>query len=580
MDAEHARLENPQPVMEAGHVPLGGTEGVIEAGHVPLGGTEGVIEAGRVPLGGTEGVIDAGHAPLGSTKAAEAGPAPPARTEALIGADDLPLAASNALPVSNTAPDPSQRGRLQLTWLLAVGSASRQRLLVDLLMLVLAMLATLSLARAAELPLGKAEVLLAYPVLAIGVLYVRGAYRSRIGVGILDPLGKVLSACSVAAMMAVALVAVNSTTARPGPMVALAWLFAVVMVSAGRVIVALFERRARIRGSAGKPTLIIGAGIVGTRVARRLLERPEYGLRPVGFLDSDPGRHLAVAGPRPPVLGIPADLEHVAARTGTEHVMLAFPGGPDRGLLPVVRECEKLGLEVSLVPRLFESINNRLTVEHLGGLPLLELRPIDPKGVQFMVKHTFDRAAAALALTVLSPLLVATALAVKLTSPGPVLFRQLRVGRDGKAFMMLKFRSMHAESEAIDGFWPETGFAPGGVEGTDRRTAIGRFLRRASIDELPQLWNVLRGDMSIVGPRPERPEFVELFSRDFYRYSDRQRVRSGITGWAQVHGLRGQTSLEDRIEWDNYYIENWSLGLDLKTLLLTCRAIFQPQTDA
>jgi lipopolysaccharide/colanic/teichoic acid biosynthesis glycosyltransferase len=172
---------------------------------------------------------------------------------------------------------------------------------------------------------------------------------------------------------------------------------------------------------------------------------------------------------------------------------------------------------------------------------------------------------------------------VRLASPGPVLFSQRRVGRDGKVFDLYKFRSMSLQPEQteLDGddstaleFLLGGDTAPGGVEGDDRRTPIGRFLRRSSLDELPQLLNVLRGEMSIIGPRPERPEFVELFRQDITRYGDRHRVKSGITGWAQVHGLRGQTSLAERVEWDNYYIANWSLGLDVKILALTITTLF------
>jgi lipopolysaccharide/colanic/teichoic acid biosynthesis glycosyltransferase len=185
-------------------------------------------------------------------------------------------------------------------------------------------------------------------------------------------------------------------------------------------------------------------------------------------------------------------------------------------------------------------------------------------------------------LVLLSPVLLCTALAVRLSSPGPVLFTQRRVGRDGKVFDLYKFRSMRLvpgqtelsadDSTALE-FLLGGDTAPGGVEGDDRRTPIGRFLRRFSLDELPQLLNVLRGEMSIIGPRPERPEFVELFHQDIIRYDDRHRVKSGITGWAQVHGLRGQTSLAERVEWDNYYIAHWSLGLDVKILALTFAAL-------
>jgi lipopolysaccharide/colanic/teichoic acid biosynthesis glycosyltransferase len=200
-----------------------------------------------------------------------------------------------------------------------------------------------------------------------------------------------------------------------------------------------------------------------------------------------------------------------------------------------------------------------------------------------MIKHAFDRVFALVLLIALSPVMLATAILVRVTTPGPVLFRQRRVGRDGKPFDLYKFRSMRVEPDAEDEGEPVSAVdfllagdvAPGGVEGEDRRTPVGRFLRRYSLDELPQLFNVLRGDMSVIGPRPERPEFVELFRGDVLRYDDRLRVRAGITGWAQVHGLRGQTSLAERVEWDNYYIAHWSLGLDLKILALTFVALFR-----
>lgn len=198
-----------------------------------------------------------------------------------------------------------------------------------------------------------------------------------------------------------------------------------------------------------------------------------------------------------------------------------------------------------------------------------------PETARWTVKHTGDRVFAVLALLALLPLLLALAAAIKASSPGPVLYRQRRIGRGGEPFDILKFRSM-APPEGPTAFLPPPGCAPGGVEGEDRRTTVGRFLRRTSLDELPQLINVLRGEMSVVGPRPERPEFAELFSAEIDRYADRHRVRAGITGWAQVQGLRGQTSIEDRIAADNWYIDNHTLWLDLKTLALTMKAVTRP----
>jgi exopolysaccharide biosynthesis polyprenyl glycosylphosphotransferase len=241
-----------------------------------------------------------------------------------------------------------------------------------------------------------------------------------------------------------------------------------------------------------------------------------------------------------------------------------------------VRQSDELGLAVSLVPRLFESINVRMGLEHIGGMPLFRLHAVRPSGWQFAVKYAIDRVVAALMTLVLLPVFAVLVVAVRLSSPGPIFFRQRRVGRDGRPFDLLKFRSMRPPPAGADtgpvALAPGT--APGGVEGEDRRTAIGKLMRRTSLDELPQLFNVLKGDMSVVGPRPERPEFVELFEQSINRYVDRHRVKAGITGWAQVHGLRGKTSLADRIEWDNYYIENWSLWLDLKILIMTIAAVF------
>ena len=442
------------------------------------------------------------------------------------------------------------------------------RVLVDLAMAVLAVVAALSGAQAVGLDSQGAEALYLLPVFIVAALALRGMYRRRVHVVILDGIGPVVGAVSVSAMVVVTWSLYVGADSELGALVARAWVFSVAFVGAGRICLAAIQRQARNRGDVAKATLIIGAGEVGTQVARRLNAHPEYGLMPVGFLDADPAPHVERTALGVPILGTPADLRSVAAQVGAQHVILAFSSAPDRGLIPVARECEALGLQVSLVPRLFESMTDRVSLERLGGLPLVGLRSVDPQGWLFACKYGLDRLLAAAALLAVAPLLAAVALAVKLSSPGPVLFRQLRVGRDGKAFHLLKFRSMEVVHEPPD-FRPAPGSAPGGIEGIDRRTKVGRLLRRTSLDELPQLFNVLRGEMSLVGPRPERPEFVELFANDVARYGDRHRVKSGITGWAQVHGLRGQTSLADRVEWDNFYIENWSLWLDVKILLMT-----------
>ncbi len=359
------------------------------------------------------------------------------------------------------------------------------------------------------------------------------------------------------------------------------WLFAATYLLMGRAALLSMEKRDRRDGDSASPTLILGSGKVGQLIAGRLLEKPEFGLAPIGFLDKEPlppdQRSTDL-----PVLGASWDLEQVIADHEVSHVIAAFSTAPSDVLLRTVRRCQELGLSVSLVPRLFENTTDKMEIERIGAMPLLSVRPSDPKGWQFAVKYAFDRAVAAVVLLLLSPLLIAIALAIRLTMGGPVLFRQRRVGLDGHEFEMLKFRTMRPDTAPGPGVplaLVTNGNAPGGVEGDDRRTRLGALLRRASLDELPQLLNVLRGQMSLVGPRPERPEFVSRFGDEVRRYDDRHRCKSGITGWAQVQGLRGKTSIADRIEHDNYYIENWSLGLDFKILLMTAWAVFAQDAE-
>ncbi len=460
-------------------------------------------------------------------------------------------------------------------WLLEGIGFSWLRVILDAVMSMLAVVAAISGAEEAGVVAEGTGSLLALPALVVLMLWIRGMYKRSVRVVILDRVVPIVGAISVACMTVIAFEMFTSPEARPGPLIARAWFFTLLFVGTGRVSLALAQRQARALGYVGRPTLIVGAGHVGAQVARRLEDHPEFGLRPVGYLDADPIAAIDSTDRRVPVLGRPDDLARIAEDVGAEHVILAFSSAPDRGLIPLTRECEQLGLEVSMVPRLFESINDRVALERLGGLPLLGLRSVDPKGWQFSIKYALDRVAAALSLVLCAPLLALLAVAVKLSSPGPVLFRQRRMGRDGQEFDVLKFRSMRPPRAGDADFELLDGSAPGGIEGVDRRTPIGRLLRRFSLDELPQLFNVLRGEMSMIGPRPERPEFVELFRHHLDRYTDRHRVKSGITGWAQVHGLRGQTSLADRVEWDNFYIENWSLWLDFKILVLTIGAVFR-----
>jgi exopolysaccharide biosynthesis polyprenyl glycosylphosphotransferase len=443
---------------------------------------------------------------------------------------------------------------------------------VDASMLALAAAATALGDRAAGAQSVHPGWVAAFVLLALALYSGRGLYSLRIGLHAVEDIAKLSLATTLAAM---SVATFRLLLGAPPDLLAESfrpWAFALVYVAGGRVALYWSQARARREGEAARPALIIGAGKIGCLTAKRLLEHPEDGLRPVAFLDreplSDPEETLGI-----PVAGASWDLDSVVAQYDVEHVVVTFSTAPDDVLLRLVRRCEELGLAVSIVPRLFEKVPERLTIDYLGGLPLITAHPTDPQGWHFTVKYAADRVLALLFLLITLPILLTSMLAVRLTMGRPVLFRQARVGRDGQTFACLKLRTMRSLEGEESMLELLDDAAPGGVEGEDRRTRLGIFLRRTSVDELPQLLNVLRGEMSIVGPRPERPEYAFQFERDVYRYGERHRVKSGITGWAQVHGLGPKTSIADRAEWDNFYIENFSLWLDLKILLLTVRTV-------
>ncbi|AKK29422.1 MULTISPECIES: sugar transferase [unclassified Mycobacterium] len=426
-----------------------------------------------------------------------------------------------------------------------------------------------------EYPPGQWWVILFVPVV-IAMLGARGVYRRRLNREFLDELGPIEATVAISTMFLLGGMLIGNETGRPGATVVKIWLCAAVLMPFGRLVRVIIQRSLRRHHHLVAPTLIVGNGRVAGHIINRLEEFPEYGLGPVGIIDAEPWFGQP-GDPRPdiPYLGPPEDINKAIRDTGAQNVVIAFSRTQDQVLTHVVRAAHQNGLRVWVVPRMFDTIGERARIEHIGGTPLLALPHTNPRGWQFTVKHIFDRVASFLLLLLISPVFLSLVLLVKLSSPGPIFFRQPRVGRDGRVFDCLKFRTMRAPDAADAAFRLKTGAAPGGVEGVDRRTKIGKILRATSLDELPQFLNVLRGEMSLVGPRPERPEFVELFEAQIQRYGERHRVRAGVTGWAQVHGLRGQTSIADRAEWDNYYIENFSIALDLKILALTVPAVLR-----
>ena len=336
------------------------------------------------------------------------------------------------------------------------------------------------------------------------------------------------------------------------------WVESIVAVSLSRAVFREALRVARRRGYNQRFAIVVGGGEPAAEVLRVLRRRPDVGIRVLGLL-SDKADTPGLDTPR---LGGLEEIRSVLDRQQVDVVFIALPHSDYSRLTAVLNDIGDDPVAIHFVPDVFHLASLRGGVEEFETVPFIHLRESPLYGWNLVLKRGFDLAFGALALLVAAPAMLAIAAALKVTSPGPVLYRQERMGVDGRRFQMLKFRTMRVDAEK------ETG--PVWARPDDpRRTRLGAFLRRWSLDELPQLWNVLRGEMSLVGPRPERPSFVEEFRRRVPGYMLRHKVKAGITGWAQVHGWRGNTSIEKRIEYDLYYIERWSLGFDVRILLQT-----------
>jgi exopolysaccharide biosynthesis polyprenyl glycosylphosphotransferase len=356
------------------------------------------------------------------------------------------------------------------------------------------------------------------------------------------------------------LTCVTLVVARPGDTQGVQWT---VLAFAGygepvRLAVFAFGRWARRHLGRCDRTIVVGAGKVGADLVRTMRDYPEFGLRPIGLVDPEPGLDSADL----PVTLLDEDLSEAIVRHRVGTVVLAFSHARDSFVVDAAIVAHRLGCTTLVVPRMFELYQDGPDIERLRSYPLMRLSTAPTSRPSWWVKRCVDVVLAAAALAVLSPVIAVCALAVLVESGRPVIFRQVRVGMDDSMFEIYKIRSVRPG--AVDD--SQTRWS---VAGDARVGPVGRLLRRSSLDELPQLWNILRGDMSIVGPRPERPGFVREFSSIHELYWARHRVPTGLTGLAQVHGLRGDTSIADRSRYDNYYIANWSLWLDLKIVLLT-----------
>jgi exopolysaccharide biosynthesis polyprenyl glycosylphosphotransferase len=348
-------------------------------------------------------------------------------------------------------------------------------------------------------------------------------------------------------------------------MVIYAWILTILFVAIGRVLTDHLHTRYRI----SHPTrvLMVGAGDIGRMLLQKINQSPALGYEPVGFVDDTPGRK-EVAGL--PVLGGTAHLRFLIREHEVQEVILGLPEATQQETLDLISQCELEQAAIRIFPNVFQIIASEISIDDLNGLPLLSVRDVALRGWRLVLKRTMDVMVSAVALIILSPLLLLVAALIKLDSAGPVFYAQTRMGLDVRPFQMLKFRSMRADAEEETGpVWA--------TKDDPRRTRFGVLIRRLSIDELPQLINVLLGDMSLVGPRPERPVFVEQFRQMVPRYMERHKEKAGITGWAQVNGLRGDTSIVERTKYDLWYIENWSLLLDIKIVLKTFLGSFRDE---
>ena len=385
--------------------------------------------------------------------------------------------------------------------------------------------------------------------------------RTAVNVGALEdaaPLGK-------AVVFSFALVSAVGTLTNHGDPRNLLALTAIAFPAlfVGRMASHALERRAARAGALSR-TLIVGSGELAARIVKALQEDEDYGLEVVGAIDQQKRLDSAKLGTR--MLGTPEDLIDIVKSRRIETIVVAEGSSPVIQTVDALRAVLEMGVQVWAAPR-YHELGADTGRQHIGSVPVVKLSPPASMRQGWKVKRALDLAVAGTGFLVLSPLLALIAAAVKLDSKGTVLFKQERVGKDGKHFNILKFRTMAPCSDLRSKTEWEAD--------ENRITRVGMVLRKTGLDELPQLLNVLKGELTLVGPRPERPIFVQIFDEMYPHYSDRHRVPSGITGWAQVNGLRGDTSIEDRARFDNFYIEHWSFGRDLKIGLLTLRTFMK-----
>lgn len=398
-------------------------------------------------------------------------------------------------------------------------------------------------------------------------LAVNRQYRSWRGRTLVDQLLSLYSGVALAAVLMLAAISVtNKGLAYSRLTLVYSLVFSAVLMTLERYVLREYETRLRRQGIGTEHVLMVGTGTGSQLLIQRMTMFPQYGFHVAAVLDDTLEAGSTYAGA--PVVGATKDLRHWVSELKVDQVFLAVPNATSDQIVHLIDTCDDLRVEFKLVPDLLEVMSTRAAADAIDGLPLIGVRHNRLRGIAAAVKRAVDVLVSGVGLVIASPLMLIIAAAIKLTSPrGPILFNQPRVGLHDKRFKVYKFRSMIPDAES------KTGPVVAAPD-DDRCTPVGRVLRRLSLDELPQLFNILRGDMSLVGPRPMPIFLVERFTEEIPRYLERHQVRPGLTGWAQVNDLRGGEAFADRAMYDIYYVENWSLALDLKILILTAARVF------
>jgi exopolysaccharide biosynthesis polyprenyl glycosylphosphotransferase len=456
------------------------------------------------------------------------------------------------------------------SWLLSLFTA-----IVDAAMIVAAFFAAYYLRKVTQYPRPLnphpfsyyGGMLLIHTATLLVTLFIYRLYHVKSGLSRIDKSYTLVAAISFGTVASVALTSFvyKNELDYPRAMVVYAWILSIVFVMIGRLFTDWLQ--GRYRAANPMRVLIVGAGDVGRMISQKISQSPKLGYQLVGFADDTPGRK-EMGGL--PVLGTTHQLRLLLQEHNVQEVIIGLPEASHEEVLDLISQAELEKATVRVFPDVFQIIASEISIDDLNGLPLLTVRDVALRGWRLALKRAMDFVASAITLILLSPFLMLLAVLIKLDSPGSVFYAQERMGLDAKPFQMIKFRSMRKDAEKETGpVWA--------MKDDPRVTRLGAFIRRHSLDELPQFINVLLGDMSLVGPRPERPVFVEQFRQIVPRYMERHKEKAGLTGWAQVNGLRGDTSIVERTKYDLWYIENWSLLLDVKIVLKTVFGLFRDE---